>query len=416
MPALPMTAHAHRAKLLHVSIGGPILRSYFAGQLSFMRERGFEVVVAAQGGTDLDRLCSTERVRAHPVEVIRPLRPWNDLQTLRALLRIIDAERPEIIHAHTPKGALLGLLAGWLTHAPHRIYHLRALPLETQRGPARWLLYASELLVARLATRIVAISPSLRDRYHAWPALRRAPVTVLGAGSGNGVDATGRFNPARIAPQRLTDFRRTIGLPDDARAVCFVGRLATDKGLLELHQAWQELRRRYPDLWLILAGDEDERQAVDGSLLQAFRCDPRVCTPKFVDERELVFAAATLHVMPTYREGFGSVLLEAAAMATPSVASRVTGCVDAVLDGVTGTLVPPRSVPDLVEAISRYLEDPALCARHGAMARRRALDEFAPERIWSALYSCYIACLEQPPAVGPTSSTQPLTGAHGQFG
>jgi hypothetical protein len=95
----------------------------------------------------------------------------------------------------------------------------------------------------------------------------------------------------------------------------------------------------------------------------------------------------------TYREGFGNVLIEAAAMATPSVASRVTGCVDAVIDGVTGTLVPARSAPALVDAIARYLDDPELCARHGAAARRFALEEFAPERIWAGLFARYDAVL-----------------------
>jgi glycosyltransferase involved in cell wall biosynthesis len=216
---------------------------------------------------------------------------------------------------------------------------------------------------------------------------------VQGGGSGNGVDARGRFDPAQVSAERLSAFRRRIGLPADARALCFVGRLARDKGLLELHGAWQQLRRRYPDLRLILAGDLDERDPVPTALLDAWRRDARLCMPGCVEDCELVFAAACINVLPSHREGFGSVLLEAAAMAIPSVASRVTGCLDAVVDGVTGTLVPACSAPALADAIARYLDDPELCARHGAAARRRALAEFAPERIWSGLLAGYAAAL-----------------------
>jgi glycosyltransferase involved in cell wall biosynthesis len=380
-------------KLLHVSIGGPILRSYFAGQLAFMRAQGFEVVLAAAGGPDLERLCRTEGARPRPVAIVRTLRPWHDLKALLGLLRIMAEERPDIVHCHSPKGALLGLLAAFILNIPHRIHHLRALPLGTERGPTRWLLYASELLVSRLCTATVAISDSLRQSYRRHPGLRQVPITVPGAGSGNGVDARRRFDPERISTERLHAFRRRIGLPAEARALCFVGRLARDKGLVELHDAWQELRRRYPDLRLILAGDLDERDPVPTALLDAWRRDPHICMPGFVEECELVFAAACINVLPSYREGFGSVLLEAAAMAIPSVAGRVTGCIDAVLDGVTGTLVPARSAPALVDAIARYLDDPELRARHGAAARRRALEQFAPERIWSGLLAGYDAAL-----------------------
>jgi glycosyltransferase involved in cell wall biosynthesis len=390
-------------KLLHVSIGGPILRSYFAGQLAFMRAHGIEVVLAAPGGSDLESLCRAEGTRVRPVAIVRALRPWHDLKALFELLRIIAEERPAIVHCHGPKAALLGILAAFVLRIPHRIHHLRALPLESQRGPLRWLLYASELLVARLCTETVAISESLRCSYWRHLGLRRVPITVHGAGSGNGVDARGRFDPERIDAARLNAFRRRIGLPTAARALCFVGRLARDKGLVELHEAWQRLRARYPDLWLILAGDVDERDPVPTALLDAWRRDARVCLPGFIDECELVFAAACVNVLPSHREGFGSVLVEAAAMAIPSVASRVTGCVDAVVDGVTGTLVPARSAPALRDAIARYLDDPELCARHGATARRRALEAFAPERIWAGLLGRYAVALAAAPAEGVAS-------------
>jgi glycosyltransferase involved in cell wall biosynthesis len=378
-----------RPKVLHVSIGGPILRSYFAGQLAFIRAQGFDVVIAAAGGPDLDALCRSEGVRGHAVPVFRPLRPWQDLKALLGLLHVIARERPDVVHGHTPKAALLGLLAAFLAGVPRRISHLRALPLETGRGPLRWLLHGAELLIARLSTETVAISPSLVQAYRSLPGLRGAHVSLVANGSGNGVDARGRFNPEHIDSARLDALRARIGLPARARAICFVGRLASSKGLAELAAAWAVLREQYPDLWLVLAGDVDAREPLAAPLVDRLRSDPRVRLPGYVYERELVFALAAVNVLPSHREGFGAVLLEAAALGVPSVASRVTGCVDAIVDGDTGTLVAPRSAAALTEALGRYLDQPAWRAAHGRAARERALAEFAPERIWHALAALY---------------------------
>jgi glycosyltransferase involved in cell wall biosynthesis len=409
---------ATRPKLLHVSIGGPILRSFFAGQLAFMRGQGFEVVVAAEGGPDLETLCGSEGVRGQALPLIRPISPRSDLRAFVGLLRLIARERPDIVHGHTPKAALLGLLAAFLLGVPHRIHHLRALPFETASGTMRWLLLGAELATTWLSTETVAISPSLAQAYRTLPGLGGARIAIAAKGSGNGVDARVRFNPVLIAPERLAVFRTRLGLCPRARVVCFVGRLATSKGLAELAAAWATLRERHPDVRLVLAGSLDAREPVVPELLNQLRSDPRVCLPGYVDERELVFALATVNVLPSHREGFGAVLLEAAAMGVPSVASRVTGCIDAIVDGVTGTLVEPRSPAALSEALGRYLDQPALRATHGRAARERALAEFAPEPVWREIAALYRSQRVERSGAARRASNAVVRsrGTHSQFG
>src|SRR5262249_30278479 len=104
-------------------------------------------------------------------------------------------------------------------------------------------------------------------------------------------------------------------------------------------------------------------------------------------------AAMDVLALPTYREGFPNVLLEAAAMERPVVATRVTGCPDAVVDGVTGTLVPPRDPAALAAALAAYVADPALRREHGRAARRHVLARFAPEAIWDAQAAVYARLL-----------------------
>ncbi|MEO8140600.1 MAG: glycosyltransferase, partial [Gemmatimonadota bacterium] len=117
--------------------------------------------------------------------------------------------------------------------------------------------------------------------------------------------------------------------------------------------------------------------------------DPRVHLLGFVSALRSLYKASALLVLPSHREGFGNVLLEAAAMALPVIASDIDGCRDAVAHGITGTLVPLGDVEALVAAADSYLCDPARAVAHGEAGRRRALAEFDPERVWRGIAMVY---------------------------
>ncbi|MHC4504221.1 MAG: glycosyltransferase, partial [Planctomycetota bacterium] len=130
--------------------------------------------------------------------------------------------------------------------------------------------------------------------------------------------------------------------------------------------------------------------------------DERIVSTGFLGDMPPTYALMDVLALPTYREGFPNVPLEAAAMELPVVATRVTGCVDAVVDGVTGTLVPPRDASALAEATGRYLRDPGLCRRHGQAGRERVLRHFRQERVWTALYEDYLRLLSWKGIPGPS--------------
>ena len=189
------------------------------------------------------------------------------------------------------------------------------------------------------------------------------------------------------------DARAEHGIPDDALVIGFVGRLAPDKGMVELAGAWNQLRAREPRAHLLLVGWWTELGSGLTELGVALRCDPRV---HFIGPRNdlpRMYAAMDVLALPTYREGFPNVALEAAAMALPIVATSVSGCVDAVQDGVTGTLVSARDADALATALQRYLADQPLRERHGAAGRRRVLAEFRREAIWEAIAAEYRSLL-----------------------
>jgi glycosyltransferase involved in cell wall biosynthesis len=387
MAAAPCGA---RGTIVHV-MTVPRSLHFLRGQAAFLRARGFEMQAITAPGSLLARFSEAEGVAVQAVAMTREITPVRDARALFHVWRALRRVRPRIVHAHTPKGGLLGMLAARLVNAPVRVYHLRGLPLSTASGLRRVLLAAAERTSCALAHRVIAVSASLRDEAIAERLCDPRKIVVLGAGSGNGVDAIHRFHPADAAARAAS--RARLGIPEDARVVGYVGRLARDKGIAELAKAWRRLREAVPSAHLLHIGDgpEDAQSAATGAALAS---DARVHLGGVMHDPRTAYAAMDVVALPTYREGFPNVALEAAAMALPIVATRVTGCVDAVQDGVTGTLVPPYDAAALGTALERYLDDPALCARHGEAARRRVLSDFRPEEIWAALLDEYERLLE----------------------
>jgi glycosyltransferase involved in cell wall biosynthesis len=369
----------------------PVSLYFLSGQAAFMRRSGLDVHAIASPGDFLQAFGDQEGIPVHGVEMTRSITPARDLRALWRLWRLMRRLRPQIVHAHTPKGGLLGMIAAWLAGAPVRIYHMRGLPFVTATGPRRRLLRAAERLSCTLAHRVLAISHSMRAIAVEERLCGAEKIRVL-LGGGNGVDATGRFVP-RHASTRPSD-RARHGIPADALVIGFVGRIVRDKGLVELARAWGQIREREPSAHLLLVGQLEDQNPVPADVLASLRRDPRVHMTGLDFDTPPLYSAMDVVALPTYREGFPNVPLEAAAMGLPVVATRIPGCVDAVQDGVTGMLIPPHDASALTIALERYLADPALRARHGQAGRRRVLAEFRREAIWQAVSGEYRSLLD----------------------
>jgi glycosyltransferase involved in cell wall biosynthesis len=359
---------------------------FLAGQAAFMSARGFEVHAISSPGPELEEFGRVERVAVHGVNMARRITPLADLRAVASLSTLLVRLRPAVVHAHTPKGGLLGMLAARLAGIPRRVYHVHGLPFTTREGPARALLRRTEHVACGLATDVLCVSRSVRDVLVRERLCAEDRARVLGGGSVNGVDA-GRFRPA--TPAERAAARGRLGLPQDAFVVGFVGRIVREKGVAELAEAFRRLRGSVPTAHLVVVGPEEAQYPVPAAVVAALRADPHVRLRGLDWETPALYPAFDVVALPSHREGLPVVPLEAAASGLPVVATRVVGCVDAVIDGETGTLVPPRDPDALAAALARYAADPSLAARQGAAGRRRALAEFDPPRIWAELLALY---------------------------
>ncbi len=368
------------------------------GQLRRYRQAGFRVTVVSSPGAALCRAAERDGVEARAVPMARPIAPLADMVSVWRLWRLLRELRPAICHVGTPKAGLLGGLAGWAAGVPHRFYTLHGLRLETATGAGRRLLFAAEWLACRIAHRVSSVSVSLRERAVTLGVVAREKTMVIAEGSAKGIDIA----PFLAGPEKAIVVRRLrerFGIGSGHEVVGFVGRVTRDKGITELIDAFGILRRKRPDLKLLLVGEYERLGEIPRRIRRTIENDPGendsgeddpgVIRTGFVNDPAPYYDLMDVVLLPSYREGFPTVALEAAAAGKPLVAARATGSVDAVIDGETGLLVPARDAATLATAVESLLADTEAANRMGRAARERVRARFSPNRLARGYISLY---------------------------
>lgn len=389
---MPFNGRLTPPMVLHVTTVGMTLL-FLRGHAAFMRARGIKLAVASSPDLHQAAFAAGEQVVTCGVPMERRISPRRDLVAVFRLIRAMRTLKPDIVHAHTPKAGLIAMIAAMFCSVPVRIYHLHGLPMSTARGVKKFILRSCEQLSCVLAHQVLCVSRSLKDATTSSGVSSGAKVAIVGEGSIGGVDAERRFNPQTVGAEARLQVRKAYGIPEEAIVVGFVGRLVPDKGIAELLEAHRELSQSHRNAHLLVVGPF-EHTPLDAETRLALTSDRRIHLIGEDWDTPRLLAAMDIFCLPSYREGFPVVCLEAAAMALPIVATRVTGCMDAVLDGVTGTLVAPRDARALADALRVYCSYAELRQQHGRAGRERVCNDFTPERIWSGMLDIYARLLQ----------------------
>jgi len=323
-------------------------------------------------------------VKVIPLAIERAINPVADLLALYRLVRLFRESRFDLVHSVTPKAGLLAMLAAKIAGVRFRIHTFTGQVWATRAGFSRLLLKTMDRLLVWSATHLLADSFSQRQFLIEQGIAGAEKLAVLADGSISGVDV-GRFRPDKDA---RTAIRQHLGISDDGALLLFLGRLHRDKGVLDLAAAFADVAARCGQLHLLLAGPDESglREQVQ-HIAGAY--DDRVHFIDYTDTPERYLAAADIFCLPSYREGFGSVIIEAAACAVPAIGSRIYGISDAVRDGETGVLFAAGSIDELSDAIELVALHPEQRRAMGEAALERARKIFPAKRLVQAWLDYY---------------------------
>jgi glycosyltransferase involved in cell wall biosynthesis len=361
-----------------------------SARLRALRAAGFRVLLICGPGPLLLRLAWEQEIEILPIPMERGISPFADVLSLWRLCKVLRWLRPSMTEFSTPKAGLLGNLAAKLCGVPVRVYLLRGLRLETLTGLKHRLLVAAERIASACAHYVVCNSESLRLKAVTLRITSLAKLQVIGNGSSQGVDID-RFSPG---PERI---RKSLGIPQDLPVIGFVGRLTRDKGIPELMEAFNQILQVVPKARLLLVGWFDESDdAVSEGLRRRIASHPQVVCTGLVADTAPYYRAMDLMVLPTWREGFPNVVLEAAASGIPVVTTISTGSRDAVIPEVTGLLIPAGYPQAIAEAVIRLIRNRDERFRMGRAARAWVIEQFVNGHVLGLTVGFYQKLLRLP--------------------
>jgi len=338
------------------------------------------VIVNTNNSSFLDGLGAN--VKVIPLPIARNVSLVSDFNCLIKLIKIFHKQGFSAVHSVTPKAGLLAMLASWVVRVPLRIHTFTGQVWVTKVGVKRFLLKQMDCLIAFLTTHNIVDSPSQRQFLVDEKVTTSAKSTVFAKGSISGVDIA-RFKPNLQAREGI---RQQLNIKTDAILFLFLGRLTRDKGVLDLAQAFISLQRGSAHL-LFVGPDEQNMQAEIVCI--SGKDNPNVHFIGHTDTPESYMAAADVLCLPSYREGFGTVVIEAAAVGIPTIASRIYGLTDAVVDGETGLLHESRDINAIKVCMEQMVTNKTIRLQFGEQARTRAIKEFDSKLITRAWVDFY---------------------------
>lgn len=362
--------------------------NFFKGQVQVLKNK-YHIEVASSPGERLHTFGELEKVPVYEIPMKREISLFSDVVSLWRLFNLIRNRKPKVVHASTPKGGFLGMLAAYFNRTPVRIYFVLGLRYEGTKGFKRRFLMKMEGISCALATHVFAVSHGIKKTLQSEN-ITKKDISIIWNGSINGID-TAQFNLAST-PTPHIDKRR---IPEGSFIFGYVGRLVGDKGTNELIDAFTKLHQNHPEIRLIVVGDfEDIQDPVSNRTRSLIKNHPAILYVGYQKDVKPFFKLMDVFVFPSYREGFGMVVMEAAAMETPIICSNITGCNEIITDGYSGILIPPRSTEMLLLAMETLLTQPELVKRLSAQARDSVAQRYEQHAFWKHALKAYVEITE----------------------
>lgn len=384
-------------KLIRITTVPLSLKVLLKGQLRFMASNGFDVKGVSSEGEELREVHENEGIAVEVITMSRKITPFQDLKSLWQMWNFLRKEKPQIVHTHTPKAGIIGMLAARLAGVPHRLHTVAGLPLMEAIGTKRKILNFVEKLTYSSATRVYPNSKGLYDFILQNNFTQSNKLKIIANGSSNGID-TAFFSPDQVTEIEKVTLREKLNIQPDDFVFVFVGRIVSDKGINELIKAFSELQtveNKPTGIKLLLVGGlENDLDPLNPETLAEINQNKDIISVGFQRDVRSFFAIADALVFPSYREGFPNVVMQAGAMGLPSIVSDINGCNEIIIEGENGLIIPSKNVEKLKEKMLTLAKDKNLYTKLKGNSRRMIENRYEQSVVWNALLEEYEGLLQ----------------------
>lgn len=376
-----------KPKLIRTSTVAMSLDLLLKGQLAFLSEN-YNVIAVSGKDSHLETVANRERVPTINVSMSRKISLVKDFISLINLYLLFKKEKPLIVHSITPKAGLLSMVAAYFAGVPIRVHTFTGLVFPTKSGAMKQLLVAMDRILCKCATNVYPEGEGVKRDLIQYR-ITTKPLKVVANGNINGIDLE-YFNPENVSEIELIKLRTSLGIQRTDFVYIFIGRLVADKGINELIAAFSKLTKQKNNIKLLLVGQsEQELNPISKTTLIDIQYNSDIISTGYQDVVREYLALADAFVLPSYREGFPNVLLQAGAMGLPSIVTNINGCNEIIINNYNGIIIPVKNELTIFDAMQLLLEDELLYYSLHSNARKGIENRFDQQVVWKATLEEY---------------------------
>ena len=373
-------------KVLHIITVSFVINHFFGKQFSYLQSKtSNQYFLGCSPSNEFFQLSESLNYVPFAVNVTRSISPITDLKAIIKIYKFIKSNRIDTVVGHTPKGGMVAMIAAFFAGVSNKVYFRHGIIYETSKGFKRFLLKNIDRLSGTLANKVVCVSHSVKKISERDKLNNHFKNIVLGLGTCNGIDTEIKFNPERKELTALSNLKNNLQLSDNNFVIGYVGRLVKDKGINELIEAWEILTAEHDNLKLLLVGPIEDRDTISEKSKMIIEADKNIINTGFVLNAAPYFSLMDIFILPTYREGFPTVSLEASSMNLPVLITRATGCEESIVENKTGIFIK-NNPKDIAEKIEYYIQNPEMKIIHGREGRKFVKENFEETKNWDLIH------------------------------
>lgn len=385
---------AGKKKLVRITTVPMALQFLLPGQMQFMSQHGYDVLMVSADGKERAAVIKNEDCPHVIVHMTRQITPLQDLKCLWQLIKLFRKIRPHIVHSHTPKAGLLGMLAAYFCAVPVRIHTVAGLPMMVEKGLKFQLLKFIESVTYAAATQVWPNSNSLKKYIEELHITKSAKLSIVSKGSSNGINLN-RFGEEWLDSSTLASVKTLMNYSPDFTYLLSIGRLVTDKGIAEIVQAFKLLNEKTPSLKLVLVGDfEEQLDPLPAAILNEIKSNESIKHIGWSNKVEYFMQLSDLFIFASHREGFPNVLLQAGAMKLPVLCSKIPGNIDIVTNNETGLIFEKGNSDEIITKVEYALQH--MDQMHGMAEKlyQQVHENYQREVVWHKMLEKYETLLQ----------------------